>query len=699
VRGGKSYQPLEIFNGMYCWPKEPRYEQLLDAHALRGHDLESFWNAWDETRPLETLELGRDFDICVLGIGIGGLAPVCRDLTSREPLAWPDGTPTLRASIERLRTVETMAAQLWFKPSFAELDAPSSTGIGIAYPQPFDTWTEMDHLLLHERWPRSQSPRSLVYLCSSLEEANDEVEPFDASDTARPARQRALVGELVHAWLHRYGSAIFTKARASDGGFNYDLLVDTQDRVGKARFDAQYWCATVNPSDRYVLAVAGTNKYRLRPHQSGYDNLVLTGDWTLNPFSAGCVESAVAAGREAARVICGRPNWIFGDWLSRVRGEVPPALVTRMPEYRAAVRGNVVPFPSAEEPLAPLESGPSVLQARFVRRPFDLVPRPPYACQQGLTSWFFFQAEPDALRRLIDECLNAVIPAGGPHYEPLVPLVAFVAAELDKLYSTRDPYGFMAEKDFGFWIPVRVTQEGKPARFAWYQPGLWVDSGPAVSGGREALGMNKALAKLSADGEKFAIDTIALRELNDPFATGVPTAQASEQRILELRARASSSDGTAMLSPRIDDWSSLIGSLPGWLTMPADTRGWLSQLFEQIRSKEVSIVSLKQFPEVDGGDQACYQAIVEYPSRAQTIHEIKPRFAPGELVVFPFESHPLVETLGLRVRDSAADGEGVRVASSVFALSVRFDFTIEAGRVLAMGRVSLPDDMLAESAE
>jgi uncharacterized protein with NAD-binding domain and iron-sulfur cluster len=698
VRAGQSYQPLELFNGLYCWPKEPRYDQLVEGNALRSHDLESFWNAWDPNRPVDVLELGRDFDICVLGIGLGGLAPICADLTSREPLAWPDGTPTLRASIERLRTVETMAAQLWFKPSFAELDAPASTGIGIAYPQPFDTWTEMDHLLLHERWPREHTPRSLVYLCSSLEEPSHNALVLDARDTEHPARQRELVSGMVHAWLNRYGSAIFTKARTEDGGFDYDLLVDPQGRTGRARFEGQYWCATVNPSDRYVLSVAGTNKHRLRPHQSGYENMVLAGDWTLNPFSAGCVESAVASGREAARVICGRPNWIHGDWLSRVRGEVPKALVARMPEYTHHGRGNVVPFPTTGEPLPPRESGVvPAMQPRFVRRPFDLVPRPPYACQEGLTSWFFFRADPSALRTLVDDCLNAAIPPGGPVYEPLVPLVAFVAAELDKLYSTRDPYGWMAEKDFAFWIPLRVTEEGKAPRFAWFQPGLWVDSGPAVSGGREALGMNKALAKLTADGSKFAIDTIALRALDDPQLTGVPTTQATEERIVELRMGAD--DGVAIPAPGLDQWGSLIAILPGWLTMGEDTRGWLSELFEQIRNKEVSIVALKQFPEVDGGDQACYQSVVEYPSRAQVIHEIRPRFLPSELLVFPFESHPFVQAFGLQTQDSVADGDGVRLARSVFALSVRFDFTIEAGRVVTLGRTSLPDDMLAESAE
>ena len=61
----------------------------------------------------------------------------------------------------------------------------------------------------------------------------------------------------------------------------------------------------IDPSDRYVQSVPGTDRYRLRSDESGYDNLVLAGDWTDSGFNAGCIEAAVS-GLQAANALLGR---------------------------------------------------------------------------------------------------------------------------------------------------------------------------------------------------------------------------------------------------------------------------------------------------------------------------------------------------------------------------------------------------------
>jgi uncharacterized protein with NAD-binding domain and iron-sulfur cluster len=687
IVGGGEYQPLELFSGMYCWPKQPRYEQIVEADAIRGHELDSYWNTWDRDRPIEALELDRDFDLCVLGISVAALKPLCKDLIAHQPLLLPDGTPTLRATIEKLRTTETMAAQLWLKPDFADIGAVSA-GIGVAYPQPFETWTEMDHLLDKESWPAGHQPNSLVYLCTALEMPPAVEVPLDPSDSGHVERQYAYVYRELESWLDRFGGQIFRQLRKPNGEFDYDQLVDRQERKGKDRLAAQYWCATNHPSDRYVLTVAGTNKFRVRPHQSGYGNLVLAGDWTLNPFSAGCVESAVASGREASRVICGLPKWIYGDWLSHVRGGPPKPLIA-LEAPRSAPAWNVQPLRESIIIDVPRPS--------FLRRPFDMTPRPPFHCKGAVTNWFFFEADKAALTRLVDDNLNAAIrDPDGPRYEPLVPLVAFVAAEIDKLWSLRDRQGWMAEKDFAFWIPVRVTRAGKPASFAWFQPALWVDSGPAATGGREAMGMNKAVARLTSDEQGFAIDTVALERYDD-LDCEEPAMEAREQRLLELRAPQKAA-GLASVAD-LDGAMKLVKSLKDWLSLRDGPRAWISHLAEQARHQEMTIVALKQFPEVDGSDDACYQKVVEYPSRVLQMYEMKPRFSGGELVIYPFESHPIAELFGLRARKGAASAGAPFVAESVFGVTMRFDFTLEAGRVVTSDSGELELGAVAESAE
>ena len=76
-------------------------------------------------------------------------------------------------------------------------------------------------------------------------------------------------------------------------------------RAGKARFDAQYWRVNINPSDRYVLSVAGSVSKRMTAGGSGVDSLYLAGDWVRTGINAGCVEASVMAGRAAAGAIRG----------------------------------------------------------------------------------------------------------------------------------------------------------------------------------------------------------------------------------------------------------------------------------------------------------------------------------------------------------------------------------------------------------
>ena len=62
----------------------------------------------------------------------------------------------------------------------------------------------------------------------------------------------------------------------------------------------------------------GSDAYRLRSDESGYDNLFLAGDWTDNGLNAGCIEAAVISGLQAANAVLGRSRSyrIAGTWLS-----------------------------------------------------------------------------------------------------------------------------------------------------------------------------------------------------------------------------------------------------------------------------------------------------------------------------------------------------------------------------------------------
>jgi hypothetical protein len=94
------------------------------------------------------------------------------------------------------------------------------------------------------------------------------------------------------------------------GAFNWNLMVDLRAEPGSgpARLDAQYFRANVTPSERYVLSVADSSRYRLPVHDpAAFPNLYLAGDWTACTLNCGCMESATISGMLCANAITGYP--------------------------------------------------------------------------------------------------------------------------------------------------------------------------------------------------------------------------------------------------------------------------------------------------------------------------------------------------------------------------------------------------------
>ena len=306
VRGGGEYQPLIDVRGLPCWPARPDYGQLEDGERLEreGWDFESFWDLRKvDTRTLRVVE---DFDFVVLGVGIGAIPHVCREIVARDP-RW-------RRMVERVQSVETQAFQVWMRPGVAELGWTGPEGITVSgFVEPFDTWADMGHLLPEESWPAEGAPRSIAYFCSVLPtpEVPEGGEP-DRSQAGYPAARREEVRAAAVRFLERDVRHLWPAAAAGSsvgGGFRWDLLVSpTGDTpAGPERFASQFWTANVNPSDRYTLSLPGTAQDRISPLDNSYDNLTITGDWTSCGLIAGCVEAAVMSGRLAAHALCRSP--------------------------------------------------------------------------------------------------------------------------------------------------------------------------------------------------------------------------------------------------------------------------------------------------------------------------------------------------------------------------------------------------------
>ena len=99
---------------------------------------------------------------------------------------------------------------------------------------------------------------------------------------------------------------LYLPGAVTEQGFAWQLLVGVNGHRGAAALETQHVSVNIDPSDRYVQSVPGSDRYRLRSDESGYDNLVLAGDWTDSGMNAGCIEAAVMSGLQAANALLGR---------------------------------------------------------------------------------------------------------------------------------------------------------------------------------------------------------------------------------------------------------------------------------------------------------------------------------------------------------------------------------------------------------
>ena len=298
VKGDGEYQPLVDVHAVPSWPSRPDYQQLANGRTLEREG-RSFEALWEERRAgRKTLKVTNDFDIVVLGVSIGALPYVASELIEREP-KWRD-------MVQHVRTVPTQAFQIWMRKDMGELGWPHAPVNLSGFVKPFDTWADMSHLAPEESW---RTPvRSIAYFCGVL--------PDRAPDVLTAEFQRQQ-HELVRCnavrFLDQHIGALWPKV-VGDDGFRWTVLAAESTRRRHLNhsdahaFDTQYWTANINPSDRYVLSLPGSLRYRLSPLDMTFDNLTIAGDWTASGLDTGCIESAVMSGLLAAHAVSGTPS-------------------------------------------------------------------------------------------------------------------------------------------------------------------------------------------------------------------------------------------------------------------------------------------------------------------------------------------------------------------------------------------------------
>lgn len=312
--------PLQSFDGktIPCWRSSPDWDQLDAPESVRGCDFESFETIETE-EPVEIVA-GKDYDKVVLGISIGaqtdgiwykqtdnGSVPIkvpgcCMELYNDK------SNPKYKLMLDNQNVTRSMSCQVWFNKTLSDMGwAPTDKDKGYMYENPpyisnyltpnpqYDCWIDNSILLPYENWPPGEgSPKFLSYF----------THVWDIPDTTT---EKAVIQDYFdnYAWF-------FWPKAAPNKVWDYSTLVAPDGVEGAKRLDYQYYSILHNTSDYYVQTRAGTTKYRLAANESGYANLILTGDWTNNKQNIGGVESAVLSGYLTANATAGIPDAYFG---------------------------------------------------------------------------------------------------------------------------------------------------------------------------------------------------------------------------------------------------------------------------------------------------------------------------------------------------------------------------------------------------
>jgi uncharacterized protein with NAD-binding domain and iron-sulfur cluster len=270
-----------------CWPSQPEGWTPEGVEAL-----EAMWGAAPGDDYYE--QVGKQ-DWVVFGLPLGTVEHVAqRFIDEREE--WRD-------LVEHVKTTATQAMQIWMDRPAAELGWFEDAVVG-GYDAPYDTFADMPELRFHERMKAA----TVLYLCAVLPDRPYGSKPGPDEDPATWAILRKKDVEAnAGRFIARHAAGLWPGAVDPATG-----LYDENMQV------ATYVRGNFQPSDRYVLSVPGSVRYRLDPGDTGYQNLVIAGDWTRCVINAGCVEAATISGMLAAEAI-----------LQRLGSELPVPIIGR----------------------------------------------------------------------------------------------------------------------------------------------------------------------------------------------------------------------------------------------------------------------------------------------------------------------------------------------------------------------------------
>jgi hypothetical protein len=276
------------------------------------------------------------------------------------------------------------------------------------------------------------------------------------------------------------------------------------------------------------------------------------------------------------------------------------------------------------------------------------LPQPPFNANGADFYSFGFPADHAACQTYLDKTYNVI--AGRQRFRVVLDMVFLAYVKNAAIVATTPPFsdqGGMPEIDLGFWLLVGSFDGDAlfPTEVAWVPAYLFVDSGLAVTVGREIMGYPKYFSNIAAPATSpSAGPFVASAMLIKTFA---PDAIASQQQFLSLSGSnfvATSLENTSASPAEI--FARLSGAASPALLKPIAEGQYKSKFLFGLNIP-VPVWYLKQFRSADGSDAAIYQTLLEGPLALTTLRHLQ--FLEGEwtLELGVFDSLPFVMELGL----------------------------------------------------
>ncbi|NLR94286.1 NAD(P)-binding protein [Flammeovirga agarivorans] len=299
----KEYNPIVKQKGVFQWRTTPDLNQINPIQAKQIEEgkvnLESHWSEWKNVDSLQ-LSKGVDFDIAVLATSIKPLKYICKDIVESKQ-EWKN-------MVENVEASATANVQFWLKKDDQELGMDlgewgmkeKSYANTVIYDDPLYSWTTMTFVSPYEKWQKGNEAKQISYWCGTWP---NHLTDFDKSKTSYPADQITLLKKVAKEYMNKNMGWIWPNA-VKDNQFDYALLCDSQEEETlEEKFNNQFFLTNIDPSMHYVIARPGSNKYRLKADETGYDNLYFSGDWINFGLNVGYMEGTVIAGKQAAKCI------------------------------------------------------------------------------------------------------------------------------------------------------------------------------------------------------------------------------------------------------------------------------------------------------------------------------------------------------------------------------------------------------------